>query len=562
MNFDEYIIHSVLPEIQVSSLYFKPNIPPEKLANAIRSYATDVGMSTVCVLLDESFLGNGKEGMLITNDKIILSKKSGDRTFFLSSVNQVDIIEKNLIVNDAPVTKFRKPELMPLRCFGSILNNFICYTQKATVVTQTPLIDDFVKSKLIDFLSTITVPLYFESCPEDKRNLDAKTFNYVLASDITEEQDKLIRFKGGLLRNEEIICVSWLNRHSCKNEFFCVTNRGVYSVQDSKTAVFISHEELKILSADYEYKEDRHIGIRLSDGEGIIVSIQNTFVRPYAKELFSGLINILNNRQSEQRFTDHSSDEQINNSALSSNVSHLQSSNEITVQEQAVVVNDFGYPEQDLNSLIFVKHEREILIELERQRMPKKQLIFTCKILDLSKSIVFDFHKSKHFDKKLVRVINDDLVILTAFNWCFYAIRNILVIHEVNENKIENILKPLTLIISSYHIINNAETYNSLAGKANPQKILKESKEYKNFLSIGYYYNPSYEQEGENISDDYLDHFFTDFTLVLGEKHQMLNKYLSKNEGCDGYGLLEKYCFEYGIKSHLRCEEFLLELFS
>jgi hypothetical protein len=57
--------------------------------------------------------GAGKEGMIITNENIILSKKLGGRSIPLSSVNQIHIKDKNLIINDIPVTKFNNPEVLP-----------------------------------------------------------------------------------------------------------------------------------------------------------------------------------------------------------------------------------------------------------------------------------------------------------------------------------------------------------------------------------------------------------------------------------------------------------------
>ena len=105
MKLDDFLRLSVIPQIQVTSLYFKPNIPQEKLVNAIREYAPDVGMSTAIALLDETFWGNAKEGMIVTNEKIILSKKFGGRVIPLASVNQIEIKDKNLIVNDLPLAR-------------------------------------------------------------------------------------------------------------------------------------------------------------------------------------------------------------------------------------------------------------------------------------------------------------------------------------------------------------------------------------------------------------------------------------------------------------------------
>lgn len=78
MKLDDFLRLSVIPQIQVTSLYFKPNIPQEKLVNAIREYAPDVGMSTAIALLDETFWGNAKEGMANSESKCN-DRMSGER---------------------------------------------------------------------------------------------------------------------------------------------------------------------------------------------------------------------------------------------------------------------------------------------------------------------------------------------------------------------------------------------------------------------------------------------------------------------------------------------------
>lgn len=118
--------------MQVTSLYFKPNIPQDKLVNAIKEYF-NIGMSTVIALIDETFWGSGKEGMIITDENIILrSKKLGGHSIPLSSVNQIHIKDKTRFSNDIPVTKFNNPEVLPLTAFGSKLNEFITATKNTT----------------------------------------------------------------------------------------------------------------------------------------------------------------------------------------------------------------------------------------------------------------------------------------------------------------------------------------------------------------------------------------------------------------------------------------------
>lgn len=311
MNLYDFIRNSSLPKMQVNSLYFKPDIPQDILANAIREYAPEVGMSKVNVLLDESFWGNGKEGMLITNDKIFLSGKFGNKAISLNAISQLHINDKNLIVNDLPITKFKKPELMPLIALGSKLNDFIATSKKAKTEQQCDsLLDDSVVGKLARFLSRFTEPLYFKSTPAERRTPNSN--GYVLPISITEEQEKFIRFKGGLFSNEVILCTSWLDINDNKDEFFCITNRGIYSVVSSKAVIFISHNEIQSLEAIEEYKESRYVALRLSNEQCVIVSNQNAFIRPYAYELFTGLISILKGEKPKDRTDNDISDKKEN----------------------------------------------------------------------------------------------------------------------------------------------------------------------------------------------------------------------------------------------------------
>ncbi|MEQ3635800.1 MAG: hypothetical protein ABNH30_05305 [Thalassolituus sp.] len=311
MEFEDFVALSAITEMQVSSLYFKPNIPQDKLANAIRAYAPNVGMSTVVALIDESFWGNAKEGALITNEGIILSKKLGGHEIPFNTISQISIVKKNLIINDRPLAKLTNPELMPLGALGSTLNEFAIYTRKAKEINNDALlIDEPTTKKLASFLETLTVPTYFESTPEEHRKKGGRTTNYVLGSEITSTQSQIIRFKGGLAPNETILCASWLDGHGDNDYFFCVTNNGVYSVISEKPGTFISHEEMRTLTAEEEYKESRYVGARMSNGKEIIVSIQNAYIRPYALELFAGLIDILNNNEPAETRTIHNTPNQ------------------------------------------------------------------------------------------------------------------------------------------------------------------------------------------------------------------------------------------------------------
>ncbi|MCC5878311.1 MAG: hypothetical protein JJU03_00235 [Idiomarina sp.] len=363
MKLEDFLKFSALQEIEVTSLYFKPEIPQDKLVNAIRAYAPNVGMSTVIGLVDETFWGNAKEGMIITNDEIILSKKLGGQVIPLTSVSQIAIKDKNLIVNDLPVAKFSNPELLPLSALGAKLNEFVSATIEAPEGARLPTaLDDATTEKLSSFLARLTEPRYFESVPVERRKSQATTTGYALAADINEEQRQLLRFKGRFATNEEIICASWLDNHDNKDYFFCVTTCGIYSVIPSRSLVFISHDDLLNLSAVEEYKEGRYIGLRFSNGQGIIVSIQNAFVRPYAQELLTGLIDILNGREPAVRI-DESNVSQPASTTASSAASPIRPENEEARSNTLNAVEQNAFEQQTNSCLPFRKNDNDQLFD-------------------------------------------------------------------------------------------------------------------------------------------------------------------------------------------------------
>ncbi|KAA1152652.1 hypothetical protein EU510_11380 [Pseudoalteromonas sp. FUC4] len=306
----------------------------------------------------------------------------------------------------------------------------------------------------------------------------------------------------------------------------------------------------------------------------ILVNKQNFFkgniVEHFALLTITARINsvlkeVYGTGEDETQIKKHSRENNINeqplkHDSLASNNSSLKLKNEnYTIHEQPVAVKDFGYPQQDINSLFFIKYEQDILIELKSLGLPEKHFIFSRKILELSKSISLDFNNSKHFDGNLVRVINHDVVILTAFNWCYYAIKNILISNEFNDIQIQNITEPLLIIPVHYIMYKNSASFNTLAAKANPQKVLKETKEYQDFQSIGFGYSKAYELRG--LVDGSLKHFPQEIIGSLNDEHTMFFDYLCE-EGCNGIAQLEQYCIEYATNSHTRCEALLLELLS
>lgn len=64
------IINAYSTKIKSNQIFFTPNIPPNKLQNALKSYASGVSGKDVLVLVDKSLFGNAKEGYLLVEDTL------------------------------------------------------------------------------------------------------------------------------------------------------------------------------------------------------------------------------------------------------------------------------------------------------------------------------------------------------------------------------------------------------------------------------------------------------------------------------------------------------------
>ena len=298
VTFQEFFKYSYLHDSDKKALYLFPKIPTDKLMNAIQSYAPNTDVSAASILIDETLWGSCKEGMLITNEKIILSKKFGYKQFNFNSIDTIAIKDKCLIINDKIISKFEQPALMHLMYIGGLLNNYLRASRSSNNHCEASDLLDADKVDYINqFLTRFNVPKYFSHTPENERKRINYTVGFALPDNITKEEEAMIRFIGELYSNEKILSISWIDRHDCKDEFFCVTDRGIRWVINGQSVDFISYVELSKLQALEEFNKSVYNQVRLSNNIAVRVSISNRYIRPYGLELISGLIDILNSKE-------------------------------------------------------------------------------------------------------------------------------------------------------------------------------------------------------------------------------------------------------------------------
>ena len=65
------LIHELIPNAPKMGLYVAPNIPPDKLRNALHDYAPSMAPEEVVALYDATLLGSAKDGAVFAGDRFI-----------------------------------------------------------------------------------------------------------------------------------------------------------------------------------------------------------------------------------------------------------------------------------------------------------------------------------------------------------------------------------------------------------------------------------------------------------------------------------------------------------
>jgi hypothetical protein len=77
-------------QIHDDRIFFYPNIPPDKLKNAVSAYAPVPNGERILALIDDTILRSGKSGVLLTNKSIsACNALESPRSFALRSISSV-----------------------------------------------------------------------------------------------------------------------------------------------------------------------------------------------------------------------------------------------------------------------------------------------------------------------------------------------------------------------------------------------------------------------------------------------------------------------------------------
>ena len=123
----EEIINRYKTRIYDDYVFFAPNIPERKLRNAIEDYARAGSGERHLALIDNSFFGSAKDGVLLTRERIY-SNEWSDVTFALelNAIESVEFVEidsaKEIRLNGAKFVVLHMADARRVRTFAEMLD--------------------------------------------------------------------------------------------------------------------------------------------------------------------------------------------------------------------------------------------------------------------------------------------------------------------------------------------------------------------------------------------------------------------------------------------------------
>src|SRR5690606_25342373 len=84
------VIKEFIPHAPQIGLFVEPNIPPDKLRNAVRDYANDVDEREVIALFDATLMGSAKDGAVFTSDRLVFQNNDREAA---QGVRYEDIVD-------------------------------------------------------------------------------------------------------------------------------------------------------------------------------------------------------------------------------------------------------------------------------------------------------------------------------------------------------------------------------------------------------------------------------------------------------------------------------------
>ncbi len=108
---EEYV-RKYVNKIKDPKIFFAPNIPEKKLANAINSYGIDTNPNEVIVLIDNTVFGGAKEGLMLTTIGVVAKAIAEPGKYVhLRNIEEISMAGKTISLNHTDFLDINMPSI-------------------------------------------------------------------------------------------------------------------------------------------------------------------------------------------------------------------------------------------------------------------------------------------------------------------------------------------------------------------------------------------------------------------------------------------------------------------
>ncbi len=238
MNILEYIDIDLLQNAQ--KIYFKPQIPTQKMENAIKSFGLDIKTENINILIDNTLFGSAKEGVLITNDTLYCKELLKDPFVILLSKIESITVKKNtlsssLVLNDKKsIIDLSQPEYDDLDLLFGGINVYLEERNEFDVLDE-----DKPEDKSLEY----------DEVDQEVHNLFMSCFKDDFLKNLSADEEALKRDKELLIKE-----INYLEsaKASIQKDIEKLNKiKSLSKGRTSKIATYLS-EEIPVLLADRE----------------------------------------------------------------------------------------------------------------------------------------------------------------------------------------------------------------------------------------------------------------------------------------------------------------------
>lgn len=136
--------------LQHKSLFID-NIPAKKLKNAIKTYATDLNVEDVLLLVDETIFGSAKDGFIIAPNALYARTPStGEQYIPFDKIKKIERKERNLIVNGSPFITFIGVSKFKIQTMVDLLKEHLGLVEEKTTEPDEAIAEENSELKTVE----------------------------------------------------------------------------------------------------------------------------------------------------------------------------------------------------------------------------------------------------------------------------------------------------------------------------------------------------------------------------------------------------------------------------